>query len=90
MFADGDDDAELAPGERALRIESPLEHGITIAGNRPIAEYVSYTPYGHARLLNGALQMGTFTVCRKGLTALQLVLANTGRPRIATTAIACP
>src|SRR5689334_3997929 len=31
--------------------------GITIRGNRPIADYVSYTTLGYARRLDGALQM---------------------------------
>ena len=42
---------------------------------------MSYTSLGHARMLNGALQMGTFTVCRSGQRALHVVLANSGRVR---------
>ena len=40
--------------------------GITIRGNLPVADYVSYTSLGYARRTDGALQMGTFTVCRTG------------------------
>ena len=40
--------------------------GVTIRGNRPVADYVSYTSLGYARRLDGALQMGTFAVCRPG------------------------
>jgi type IV fimbrial biogenesis protein FimT len=89
-FPDDDADAELDPGDRVIRAEPALARRVTIVGNRPVADYVSYTPYGHARLLNGALHMGTFTVCRSGLTALQVVLANTGRLRIVETRLPCP
>jgi type IV fimbrial biogenesis protein FimT len=74
----------LTRGERA----APA--GVTIRGNRPIADYVSFTSLGHARRHDGALQMGTFTVCRAGQDALKVVLANSGRVRIDTTREACP
>ena len=64
--------------------------GITIRGNRPVDDYVSYTSLGSARLLNGALQMGTFTVCKSGRRAIDVVLANSGRARIQKTAVVCP
>ncbi|MET0916848.1 MAG: GspH/FimT family protein [Burkholderiales bacterium] len=69
------------PGARA---------GITIRGNGPVARYVSYTSLGHARRHDGALQMGTFTVCRRGADAFKVVLANSGRTRIDATNEACP
>jgi type IV fimbrial biogenesis protein FimT len=64
--------------------------GITIRGNRPVADYVSYTSAGHARRFDGALQMGTFTVCRPGHRARKVILANSGRARIETSPDACP
>jgi len=51
---------------------------------------VSYTPLGRARMLNGALQMGTFTLCRSGQNALEIVLANSGRVRVVKTGDRCP
>jgi hypothetical protein len=51
---------------------------------------VSYTSLGHARMLSGALQMGTFVVCKPGQDALQVVLANSGRARVQPTAQRCP
>ena len=77
-------DAPVVAGER------PARSGITIRGNGPVAQYVSYTPLGHARRHDGALQMGTFTVCRRGETALKVVLANSGRTRIDATTEICP
>jgi type IV fimbrial biogenesis protein FimT len=64
--------------------------GITIRGNGPVARYVSYTSLGHARRHDGALQMGTFTICRRGADAFKVVLANSGRTRIDATNEACP
>jgi hypothetical protein len=40
-------------------------------------------------MLNGALQMGTFTLCRSGQRALRVVLANSGRVRTERTSILC-
>ena len=70
--------------------EPALRPGVTIRGNSPVARYVSYTALGHARRHDGALQMGTFTLCRGGANALKVVLANSGRTRIDTTAERCP
>ena len=54
---------------RRIRIEPAAPDGITIHGNKPVADLVSYTAYGHPRLLGGGLQMGTFTLCRPGVDA---------------------
>jgi type IV fimbrial biogenesis protein FimT len=70
--------------------ERPAPDDITIRGNRPVADYVSYTSAGYARRIDGALQMGTFTVCRRGHKARKVILANSGRARIERTADACP
>jgi type IV fimbrial biogenesis protein FimT len=79
-----------AVGNLVTRGERVVPSGVTIRGNRPIADYVSFTSLGHARRHDGALQMGTFTVCRAGQDALKVVLANSGRVRIDTTREACP
>jgi hypothetical protein len=41
-------------------------------------------------MANGALQMGTFTVCRHGARAVDVVLANGGRVRVSRSGAACP
>jgi type IV fimbrial biogenesis protein FimT len=74
----------------AVAIERPAPSGITIRGNRPVADYVSYTTLGHARRLDGALQMGTFVVCRSGHRARKVIVANSGRARSERTTEACP
>ena len=89
-FVDEDGDGSRDPGEAVVHVDVPATPRITITGNRPVAGYVSYTPWGHTRLASGALQMGTFTVCRSGLTEIQVVLANGGRPRIQEVPVPCP
>ena len=90
MLVDSDRDGALDAGERALRVEGPAANGITIRGNRPVADYISYTSLGTARLLRGGLQMGTITVCKSGRRAVDVVLAHSGRARIQRTAAICP
>ena len=90
VFVDADHDGQVGGGEPILRIAEAAPRGIAVSGNRPIADYVSFTGLGTARLLNGALQMGTITVCRSGRRAVDVVLVNSGRVRIAKTAAICP
>lgn len=75
---------------RAIARERPAGDGVTIRGNRPVADYVSFTAAGHARRFDGALQMGTFTVCRAGQRARKVVLAGSGRARLETSTDICP
>lgn len=88
----GDYRAEGGPndGEPPIAHDPPVVAPITIDGNEPVDDYVSFTPLGEPRRLSGALQMGTFTVCRPGHEALQVVLAATGRVRTVRTRRTCP
>jgi type IV fimbrial biogenesis protein FimT len=90
LYIDENQDGEISAGETVLRTEGSPGNGITVRGNRPVGDYVSYTSLGHARMLSGALQMGTFVVCKPGQDALQVVLANSGRARVQPTAQRCP
>ncbi|HXX83791.1 MAG TPA: GspH/FimT family pseudopilin [Casimicrobiaceae bacterium] len=89
MFVDENHDGQVDDDELVLHREGPAPDGISVSGNRPVADYVSYTSLGHARLLNGGLQMGTFVVCKSGQNALKVVLANSGRARIEKTQQRC-
>lgn len=90
LFIDANDDGLVDAGERVLWTEEAATPGITMAANAPLDHYVSFTSLGHARLRSGALQMGTFTVCRRGRHAVDVVLAHSGRVRIAKTKAVCP
>jgi type IV fimbrial biogenesis protein FimT len=90
VYVDVNRDGQIDTDEPVLRIDGPAPQGITVRGNRPLDDYVSYTSMGSARLLNGGLQMGTFTMCRSGQRAIDVVLANSGRVRIQKTPTICP
>jgi type IV fimbrial biogenesis protein FimT len=90
VFSDDDGDASRGAGEAVVRRAGPNEHAITVRGNRPVADYVSFTAQGLSRLRSGALGMGTFTVCTRGQQAIEVVLANGGRPRIQDGRSVCP
>jgi type IV fimbrial biogenesis protein FimT len=90
LFMDRNGDGERDDDEPVLWVEEAAAPGVTMVANGPIKHYVSYTSYGHARTLSGALQMGTFTVCRQGKKGVDVVLAHSGRVRIAKTSTICP
>ena len=90
MFADDDHDGERGAGERIIRASPPARPGITVRGNRPVRDYVSYTSAGHTRMASGALQMGTFVVCRPGQEEVDVILANGGRVRVDRPRTRCP
>lgn len=75
--------------DTVIRFE-PAPKDIRVSANRPLKDYVSYTAFGHARLLSGALQMGTFTLCKPGRRAVEVVLVATGRVRIDRIRSVCP
>jgi type IV fimbrial biogenesis protein FimT len=89
-FVNESKSAQPAQASAILSRESPGRAAIAITGNRPIADYISFTSIGHARRHDGALQMGTFTVCRRGQDAQKIVLANSGRVRLDVTGEKCP
>lgn len=90
LYVDENQDGEIGDDEPVIRREGPPGNDITVRGNRPVADYVSYTSLGHARMLSGALQMGTFIVCKPGQDELHVVLANSGRARVQPTTQPCP
>lgn len=82
---------EARPGDGATPIawDPPSVPAVTIEGNRPVDDYVSFTPLGEPRRVSGALQMGTFTLCRPGHETVEVVLAATGRVRTHRTRTPC-
>ena len=89
VFVDTNRNGQIDDDELVLRVEAAAPLGIRVTANRPVEDYVSYTSLGNARLLNGGLQMGTFTLCRPGLRSLKVVLANSGRVRVETARDLC-
>ena len=65
------------PDGQPLRVHRfDNQASISITGNQPVAQYISYTADGRAKLLSGALQMGTLQIC--GPTAGRALVLNSG------------
>lgn len=90
MHTDGQAEARPAEGVPPIAWDPPAVPAVTIEGNAPVDDYVSFTPLGEPRRVSGALQMGTFTLCRQGHDEVLVVLAATGRVRISRTRTPCP
>jgi len=90
MFADANGDGEPGPGEPSIGHDGPAAPQVTMTGNRPVAHHLRFDWSGQARTLSGALQMGTFEVCRPGLAGYRVVLANSGRTRVERMGGTCP
>jgi type IV fimbrial biogenesis protein FimT len=90
VFEDTNRNGTREAGEPVIRREGPAHRGVSIAGNGPVEHYVSYTSLGHARRPGGALQMGTFVVCKAGRQPLRVILAHSGRVRIERGPDRCP
>ena len=90
IHADPGAEARPAEGASPIAWDPPSAPGVTVEGNRPVDDYVSFTPLGEPRRLSGALQMGTFSVCRHGHDEILVVLAATGRVRTSRTRTPCP
>ena len=82
--------ARATPTRRRCTSRHRRRSPVTIAANRPLADYVSYTSVGHPRLINGGLQMGTFVACSPGRRAIKVMLAHSGRVRLEKTGQTCP
>lgn len=89
LHADPEATGEPDGAGAVLRYEPPPT-AIRVAANRPLADYVSYTALGQARMLSGALQMGTFTVCKTGRRGVEIVLVASGRVRVDRLTTICP
>lgn len=79
IFHDPDQNALRDVSETILLVQPPV-HGLSITGNTPVADYVSYVASGTTLKTNNALQMGTITLCA-GASGHQIVVSATGRPR---------
>ncbi len=90
VYVDANLDGQIDPDEPVLRREPAMRDAVSVNANAPLRNYVSYTDLGVARMGNGALQMGTFTLCRTGRREVHVVLAHSGRVRIEKMAKVCP
>ena len=86
VFHDANNNAQHDPGEELVLQSAGLAAGYRLSGNFHVSRYVSYSANGSAKLLSGAFQAGTFTLCPpqgSGVTPQKIILSGTGRPRVA-------
>ncbi len=83
VYVDSNDNGQLDAGEPLLLQQAPQPKGIIVKGNTPVRRYIRYTSLGNAKLLSGAFQAGTLTLCHAAGTQAvrRLVLSASGRLR---------
>ena len=87
MFHDRNNNAWHDSDEPVIQQQVGTASGLRLSGNTPVASYVSYAPSGRARLVSGAFQAGTFTICPAGRASgddavRKIILGGPGRPRL--------
>lgn len=64
-FEDKDSDAVVDEKETVLLVHQTGENLTMVKGTTNVSSYVSFTPDGRAKLINGSTQSGTLRVCSK-------------------------
>jgi len=85
VFHDSDNNGVRDAGEPLVARMEALPPGWHLAGNSAVARYISFHPTGTTKLVSGAFQAGTLTLCRESAHATearQVVLSAVGRPRV--------
>jgi type IV fimbrial biogenesis protein FimT len=84
VFHDANNNAARDNGEALILSRLALPANIRLTGNQFVSNYISYAPNGGTKLVSGAWQAGTLTLCKTTGTpgqARQLVISSTGRVR---------
>lgn len=86
VFEDRNENGVRDVDEPVRLQRNALPDGWKAFGNTTVASYVSYTPLGVTRLVQGGFQAGTITVCRNSagpIEARRVIVNSAGRPRVA-------
>lgn len=91
VFVDTDNDAGVDAGETIIRVYGALKGDNTLQGSTDVADYISYSPDGIARLTSGTALAAdtklTFELCVSGKKNA-IEINQTGRARVDK--ITCP
>jgi type IV fimbrial biogenesis protein FimT len=82
VFHDSNNNGAADPGELIVHVAEGLPRGFRFLGNQNVAKYISFTPGGRTRMISGAFQAGTLTLCKGIEGARQIVINNVGRARV--------
>src|SRR5258706_3361568 len=85
VFVDLDGNRQVDPDEPVIMVQQPLKATTRIVANTTPG-YIAFAGSGMPQLYNGGFLAATVTLCDTG-NGRSVVLAKTGRPRVAT--IAC-
>lgn len=85
IYADLNGNGVFDQGEPLVAEQAGLAQGVKVSGNTPVRRYVRYTPTGQTKLVGGAFQAGTISICHASgeQPVRRLVISATGRPRMA-------
>ena len=84
MFHDVNNNGLRDVGEQVIQSQAAVSQGLSLTGNTNVANYVSYSASGSSKLISGAFQAGTFSLCLDPVVVgdvRQIVLSSTGRAR---------
>ncbi|WP_017926230.1 GspH/FimT family pseudopilin [Thioalkalivibrio sp. HL-Eb18] len=71
--------------DRILRVGNAWTGAnVTVSGNQPVSQNISYNALGQSERLSGALLMGTVSICSTGDEGRAIIISSAGRPRVAT------
>ncbi|ABE44791.1 methylation [Polaromonas sp. JS666] len=91
VFHDPNHNAAKDDTEVMVHQSPALPASFQLVGNSNVATYVSFDATGGTRLVSGAFQAGTLTLCRQSALngeARQIVINSAGRPRVQKVVVA--
>ncbi|PKO63519.1 MAG: type IV fimbrial biogenesis protein FimT, partial [Betaproteobacteria bacterium HGW-Betaproteobacteria-17] len=80
VFHDVNNNAVLDAGEMVILARQAQSAGLLLTGNTPVSKYISYSPSGATKLISGAFQAGTLTLCNESAVsgaAREVVVSST-------------
>ena len=87
VFHDINNNAAINTGEDLILTQGAVAQGLRLTGNTQVANYVSYSASGRAKMVSGAFQAGTLTLCLEPTSVpdiKKIILSATGRARLQT------
>jgi type IV fimbrial biogenesis protein FimT len=85
VFHDVNNNALLNTGEDLILTQGAVAQNLRLTGNSQVANYVSYGASGSAKMVSGAFQSGTLTLCFEPPSVpdiKKIILSATGRARL--------
>jgi type IV fimbrial biogenesis protein FimT len=82
LFIDHDRTAKPASPAAIRHVRGPFPKEVSISGNGKIKNNIAYQPNGHLGAVSGLLQNGIFDISVTGIESSQIIISNSGRPRV--------